>query len=64
MAPRWCLLLPGQAAYPYIPACDIYYNRNTTYDHQIAGFGEVSYAFTDQWRLTVGERVARTRFRS
>jgi iron complex outermembrane receptor protein len=53
---------PGNAAYPYIPACDIYYNRNTTYDHQFAGFGEASYAFTDQWRLTVGERVARTSF--
>jgi outer membrane receptor protein involved in Fe transport len=53
---------PTAAAYPYIPACDIYYNRNTTYDHQFAGFGELSYAFTDQWRLTVGERVARTSF--
>jgi iron complex outermembrane receptor protein len=53
---------PTAAAYPYIPACDIYYNRNTTFDHQLAGFGELSYAFTDQWRLTVGERVARTSF--
>jgi iron complex outermembrane receptor protein len=53
---------PTASAYPYIPACDIYYNRNTTYDHQLAGFGEMSYAFTDQWRLTLGERVARTSF--
>jgi iron complex outermembrane recepter protein len=53
---------PNNSAYPYIPACDIYYNRNTTFDHQLAGFGEVAYAFTDQWKLTVGERVARTSF--
>jgi iron complex outermembrane recepter protein len=53
---------PTAAAYAYIPACDIYYNHNTTFDHQLAGFGEVSYAFTDQWKLTVGERVARTSF--
>jgi outer membrane receptor protein involved in Fe transport len=53
---------PNNSAYPYIPACDIYYNSNTTYDHQFAGFGELSYAFTDQWKLTVGERVARTSF--
>jgi iron complex outermembrane recepter protein len=53
---------PNAAAYPYIPACDIYYNSNTTFDHQIAGFGEFTYAFTDQWKLTLGERIARTSF--
>ena len=53
---------PTRAAYPSIPACDIYYNNNTTFDRQIAGFGEVSYAFTDWMKLTVGERVARTSF--
>jgi len=45
-----------------IPACDIYYNNNTTFDRQIAAFGELSYAFTDWMRLTVGERIARTSF--
>ncbi|HYL71896.1 MAG TPA: TonB-dependent receptor, partial [Candidatus Dormibacteraeota bacterium] len=45
-----------------IPACDIYYNNNTTVDRQIAGFGEVSYGFTDRLRLTVGERIAHTTF--
>lgn len=53
---------PTNVAYPAIPACDIYYNNNTTFDRQIAGFGEVSYSFTDWMRLTVGERVARTSF--
>jgi iron complex outermembrane recepter protein len=53
---------PNSAAYPSIPACDIYYNNNTTFDRQIAGFGEVSYAFTDWMKLTVGDRVARTSF--
>ena len=53
---------PTNAAYPVIPACDIYYNNNTTVDRQIAGFGEVSYAVTDRVRLTVGERIAHTTF--
>ena len=53
---------PTRAAYPSIPACDIYYNANTTFDRQIAGFGEVSYAFTDWVKLTVGERVSRDSF--
>jgi iron complex outermembrane recepter protein len=53
---------PTNVNYTAIPACDIYYNNNTTFDRQIAGFGELSYAFTDWFRLTVGERVARTSF--
>jgi outer membrane receptor protein involved in Fe transport len=53
---------PTQANYSSIPACDIYYNTNTTFDRQIAAFGEVSYAVTDWMKLTVGERVARTSF--
>ena len=53
---------PTRANYPAIPACDIYYNSNTTFDRQVAGFGELSYAFTDWMKLTVGERVARTTF--
>ena len=53
---------PGNGNYPSIPACDIYYNHNTTYDRQIAAYGEVSYAFTDWFKLTVGERIAHTEF--
>jgi iron complex outermembrane recepter protein len=53
---------PTNAAYPAIPACDIYYNNNTTFDRQIAGFGEISYSFFDWMKLTVGERVAHTTF--
>ncbi|MBS0377322.1 MAG: TonB-dependent receptor [Proteobacteria bacterium] len=53
---------PTNAGYPSIPACDIYYNSNTTFDRQIAAYGEVGYAFTDWMKLTVGERVAHTSF--
>jgi outer membrane receptor protein involved in Fe transport len=56
---------PGQTpgyVYPAIPQCDIYYNRNTTADRQIAGFGEASYAFTDQWKLTAGVRISKQSF--
>jgi iron complex outermembrane recepter protein len=47
---------------PLLPNGDDYYNSNTTHDHQFAGFGEATYAFTDQWKLTLGGRVARTSF--
>ncbi len=53
---------PNNAGYPSIPACDIYYNHNTTFDRQIAAYGEASYAFTDWFKLTLGERIARTEF--
>jgi iron complex outermembrane recepter protein len=53
---------PTSANYPLIPACDIYYNNNQTVDRQVAGYGELSYAFTDWFRLTVGERIAHTTF--
>ena len=39
---------PTTPAYRHIPACYIYYNNNTTYDRQIAGYGEMNYALTDQ----------------
>jgi iron complex outermembrane receptor protein len=52
----------GNGTYTAIPACDIYYNHNVTFDRQIAGYGELSYALTDTWRLTLGERIARTSF--
>ncbi|MGA2861076.1 MAG: TonB-dependent receptor [Steroidobacteraceae bacterium] len=48
--------------YPLLANGDDYYNINTTHDHQLAGFGEASYALTDQWKLTLGGRVARTSF--
>ena len=32
------------------------------HDRQIAGFGEATYSFTDQWKLTVGARYAKTSF--
>ena len=53
---------PTNVAYPAIPACDIYYNNNVTFDRQIAIYGELSYAFTDWFRLTVGERFSYTEF--
>ena len=59
IAPYSC---PTNVNYTAIPACDIYYNANTTFDRQIAGYGELSYAFTDWFRVTLGERVARTSF--
>jgi iron complex outermembrane recepter protein len=53
---------PTNVNYTAIPACDIYYNKNDTEDRQIAAFGELTYAFTDWFRLTLGERVAHTEF--
>jgi outer membrane receptor protein involved in Fe transport len=53
---------PTNAAYPSIPACDIYYNSNTTFDRQIAAYGEVGFAITNRLKLTLGERVAHTEF--
>lgn len=47
---------------PLLSNGDDYYNINTTHDHQLAGFGEATYALTDQWKLTLGGRVARTSF--
>ena len=49
---------PGLA----FPACDIYINNNVTYDRQIAAFGELTYALTDQLKITFGERIAKTSF--
>jgi outer membrane receptor protein involved in Fe transport len=45
-----------------IPNCDIYYNYNVSYDRQIAGFGEASYAFSDRLKLTFGGREAKMGF--
>ena len=40
------------------PNCDIYYNRNISHDRQLAEFGELTYSFNDQWKLTLGGRFA------
>ncbi len=45
-----------------IPNCDIYLNDNTVHDRQIAGFGEVTYAFTDRFKATLGGRFAKMSF--
>ncbi|HVP33782.1 MAG TPA: TonB-dependent receptor [Steroidobacteraceae bacterium] len=52
----------GFGSYTAIPQCDIYYNSNTTWDKQIAFYGELNYALSEHWRLTLGERVAHTTF--
>ena len=41
-----------------LPNCDIYYNRNTSHDRQLAEFGELTYNFTDQLKVTAGGRFA------
>ncbi|HEY3730769.1 MAG TPA: TonB-dependent receptor [Steroidobacteraceae bacterium] len=47
---------------PLLPNGDSYYNLVISHDHQLAGFGEVTYGITDQLKLTLGGRVARTSF--
>ncbi len=49
---------PGQS----LPDCDIYLNDNTVHDRQIAGFGEMTYSFTDQFKATLGGRFAKMSF--
>ncbi len=44
------------------PACDIYYNHNTSHDRQIAGFGEATFSVTDRFKLTAGGRFAKMSF--
>lgn len=53
---------PDNSAYTTIPACDIYYNANTTFDRQIAAYGQADIAITSRLKLTLGERIARTSF--
>jgi iron complex outermembrane receptor protein len=47
---------------PLLPNGDSFYELSIAHDHQLAGFGEVTYALTDQWKLTLGGRVAKTSF--
>ena len=41
---------------------DSYFLNTNAKDQQIALFGEGTYSFTDQWKLTAGVRFARTKF--
>jgi iron complex outermembrane receptor protein len=45
-----------------LPNGDSYYNINTTHDRQLAGFGELTYSLTDQLKLILGARIAKTSF--
>ncbi|MFI4868633.1 MAG: TonB-dependent receptor [Steroidobacterales bacterium] len=47
---------------PLLPNGDAYYNLNIAHDHQLAGFGEVTYGLTEKLKLTLGGRVAATSF--
>ena len=42
---------------------DSYFLQTHATDEQIAWFGEASYRFTDQWKLTVGARYAQMKFK-
>jgi iron complex outermembrane recepter protein len=45
-----------------LPLGDSYFNRLTSHDRQIAGFGEVNFALTDTLKLIAGVRVSKTTF--
>jgi outer membrane receptor protein involved in Fe transport len=45
-----------------LPNGDDYINDTLAHDSQIAAFGDATYAFTDQWKLEAGLRVAHTQF--
>jgi outer membrane receptor protein involved in Fe transport len=47
---------------PLLANGDSYYNQNTGHDRQIAGFGELAYKFSDEWKLTVGGRYSKSTF--
>ena len=50
--------------FPYDPAypTDAYFLKTHAKDEQLAWFGEGTYQFTDQWKMTVGARYARMKF--
>jgi len=50
------------AAVPPIPACDIYYNYNKSYDRQIAGYGEAVTKLIGDLSLTTGVRYSKLGF--
>jgi len=43
----------------YLPMGDSYFNRLTSYDRQIAAFGELNFSLTDTLKLTAGVRVSK-----
>ena len=45
-----------------LPMGDSYFNRLTSHDRQLAGFGEVNFSLTDALTLTAGVRVSKTTF--
>jgi iron complex outermembrane receptor protein len=45
-----------------LPMGDSYFNQLTSYDRQIAGFGELNFNLTDTLKLTAGVRVSRDSF--
>ncbi len=45
-----------------LPNGDDYINDTLAHDTQIAAFADATYAFTDQWKLEAGIRVAHTHF--
>jgi iron complex outermembrane receptor protein len=44
------------------PNCYIYWNDNRSFDRQLAGFGELTYSITDQFKVTAGGRFAKMAF--
>jgi outer membrane receptor protein involved in Fe transport len=52
----------GPALYdPRFPL-DSYFLQTSSKDQQIAAFGEMTYGFTDQWKLTVGARDSHMKY--
>ncbi len=47
---------------PTLPNGDAYFNQNIAHDRQLAGFGELSFNMTDEWKLTAGGRYSRSSF--
>jgi iron complex outermembrane receptor protein len=45
-----------------LPFGDSYFNRLTSHDRQIAGFGEIGIGITDTLKFTAGVRVSKTTF--
>ena len=59
----------GACANPYQPVLydprfpnDSYFLQTHARDEQIAWYGEATYSFTDQWKLTVGARESHTKY--
>jgi iron complex outermembrane receptor protein len=53
-----CIPVPYVAGFPN----DSYFLQTNSIDEQYAVFGEGTYAFTEQWKLTAGARYSRNKF--